>query len=53
VRNASLTDGSVGMSVFPRSDCWNVGFSVERKTNPDDTTVRLSFGLKGIGSVKN
>ena len=53
VRNGSLSDGSVGMSVFPRSDCWNVGFTVERKTQPDDTTVRLSFGLKGIGSVGN
>jgi hypothetical protein len=53
LRNGYLSDGTVEMLVFPRSDCWNVGFSVERKTQPDDTTVRLSFGLKGIGSVKN
>jgi hypothetical protein len=39
--------------VFPRSDCWNVGFTVERKTQPDDTSMRLTFGLKGIGSVGN
>jgi LPS-assembly protein len=51
VRNGYLSEGAVGMSVFPRSDCWNVGFTVERKTQPDDTSVKLSFGLKGIGSV--
>ena len=53
VRNGFLSEGAVGMSVFPRSDCWNVGFTVQRKTQPDDTSVRLSFGLKGIGSVGN
>ena len=53
VRNNSLSAGSVGVSVFPRSDCWNIGFTVERKTQPDDTSMRLSFGLKGIGSVGN
>jgi hypothetical protein len=51
VRNGYLSEGAVGVSVFPRSDCWNVGFTVERKTQPDDTSVRLSFGLKGIGSL--
>lgn len=51
MRNGYLSEGAVGMSVFPRSDCWNVGFTVERKTQPDDTSVKLSFGLKGIGSV--
>ncbi len=53
VMNGYLSEGSMGVSVFPRSDCWNVGFTVERKTQPDDTSVRLSFGLKGIGSVGN
>jgi len=53
LKNGYLTEGNVGMAVFPRSDCWNVGFTVERKTLPDDTSVRLSFGLKGIGSVGN
>jgi LPS-assembly protein len=53
VRNGYLSEGAMGVSVFPRSDCWNVGFTVERKTQPDDTSVRLSFGLKGIGSVGN
>ena len=53
VRNGYLSEGAVGVSVFPRSDCWNVGFIVERKTQPDDTSVKLTFGLKGIGSVGN
>jgi len=53
MRNGYLSDGIVGFSVFPRSDCWDVGFTVERKTQPDDTSVRLTFGLKGIGSVGN
>ncbi|HEX2719932.1 MAG TPA: LPS assembly protein LptD, partial [Candidatus Deferrimicrobium sp.] len=53
LRNGYLSEGSVGVSVFPRSDCWNVGFTVDRKTQPDDTSVKLTFGLKGIGSVGN
>jgi lipopolysaccharide assembly outer membrane protein LptD (OstA) len=53
VRNGYLSEGGVGMTVYPRSDCWNVGFTVDRKTQPDDTTVKLTFGLKGIGSVGN
>ena len=53
LRNGYLTEGTVGVSVFPRSDCWNVGFTVDRKTQPSDTSVKLTFGLKGIGSVGN
>jgi LPS-assembly protein len=53
VRNGYLSEGALGISVFPRSDCWNVGFIVDRKTQPSDTSVRLTFGLKGIGSVGN
>ncbi len=53
LRNGYLSEGSVGLSVFPRSDCWDIGFTVDRKTLPDDTSVKLSFGLKGIGSVGN
>jgi LPS-assembly protein len=53
LRNGYLTDGSVGLSVYPRSECWNLGFTVNRKTQPDDTSVRLIFGLKGIGSAGN
>jgi LPS-assembly protein len=53
LRNGYLSEGGVGVSVYPRSDCWHVGFTVDRKTQPDDTSVRLTFGLKGIGSVGN
>jgi LPS-assembly protein len=51
LRNGYLTDGGVGLSVFPESDCWHVGFTVDRKSQPEDTSVKLTFGLKGIGSV--
>ncbi|HEX7523569.1 MAG TPA: LPS assembly protein LptD [Candidatus Deferrimicrobium sp.] len=53
LRNGYLSEGGVGVSVFPRSDCWHVGFTVDRKTQPDDTSIKLTFGLKGIGSVGN
>ena len=53
VRNGYLSEGAVGVSVFPRSDCWNVGFTVDRKRQPNDTSVKLTFGLTGIGSVGN
>ena len=48
--NGYLSEGGVGVSVYPRSDCWNLGFTIDRTTQPDDTTVKLTFGLKGIGS---
>jgi LPS-assembly protein len=50
MRNGYLSDGSVAVSVYPRSECWNVGFTVGRTTQPDDTTVKFTFELKGIGS---
>jgi hypothetical protein len=48
--NTSLSEGRVGVSIYPRSECWNVGFSVDRTTQPDDTSIKLTFELKGIGS---
>jgi len=51
IRNRALIDGSAAVMLFPKSDCWTVGIVVERKTNPSDTTLKLTFGLKGIGSV--
>ncbi|MBE0605566.1 MAG: LPS-assembly protein LptD [Deltaproteobacteria bacterium] len=48
--NGYLSEGGVGVSVYPPSDCWNVGFTIDRKTQPEDTSVKLTFGLKGIGS---
>ena len=51
LRNGSLSEGRVGLSVYPRSECWNVGFTVDRTTQPDDTSVKFTFELKGIGSA--
>ena len=53
VSNGGLTDGGVSFRIYPRSDCWNVGFSVEKHTLPTSTSVNLTFGLKGIGSTGN
>jgi LPS-assembly protein len=50
MKNGYLAEGAVGLTVYPRSDCWNVGFIVDRKTQPADTSVKLTFGLKGFGS---
>jgi len=53
IQNGYITDGSAGLTVYPRSDCWSVGVSVEKKTQPDDTNVNLKFQLKGIGAIGN
>lgn len=51
--NGYLTDGNAGIKLMPRSDCWSIDLAVERKTQPDDRSVKLTFGLKGIGSIGN
>jgi len=51
--NGYLTDGNAGITLMPRSDCWSVDFSVWRTTQPQDQGIKLSFGLKGIGSIGN
>jgi LPS-assembly protein len=51
IRNKEITDGSATVNLYPRSDCWNVGFILNRTSRPSDTSVRLVFGLKGIGGV--
>ncbi len=53
LRNRTLTDGSVKFTVFPRSECWSVGIELKRETRPDQTSVRLTFGLGGIGTIGN
>ncbi len=50
IRNAELTDGSAGVTLYPRSDCWSVGVVANRRSRPDETSFRLVFSLKGIGS---
>ena len=49
--NRELTEGGVGVTLYPRSECWSVGIMVNRKTRPDETSFRLTFGLSGIGKV--
>ncbi|HEX9190532.1 MAG TPA: LPS assembly protein LptD [Candidatus Deferrimicrobiaceae bacterium] len=51
IKSGYFTDASTGFTVNPRSDCWGVGLTVDRKNQPRDTSVKLTFNLKGIGSV--
>jgi hypothetical protein len=51
LKSGYITDASAGFTVNPRSDCWGVGLTVDRKTQPRDTSYKLTFNLKGIGSV--
>jgi hypothetical protein len=51
IRSGYFTDASAGFTVNPRSDCWGVGLTVDRKNQPRDTSWKLTFNLKGIGSV--
>ena len=51
LQNKRVTDGSAKLTLFPRSECWSVGFVVHRSTRPDETSFRITFGLTGIGTV--
>ena len=51
IRNGELTDGSATVMIYPRSECWSVGFVVHQKTRPDETSFRLTFSLTGIGTI--
>jgi hypothetical protein len=51
IENGEVTEGQVAFTLYPRSECWSVGFVVNRKTRPDETSFRLTFGLGGIGKV--
>ena len=51
LQNQELTDGSAKLTFFPRSECWSVGFVVNRKTRPDETSFRITFELTGIGTI--
>jgi LPS-assembly protein len=51
IKNGELTEGQAAVTLYPRSECWSVGFVVNRKTRPDETSFRLTFGLGGIGTV--
>jgi LPS-assembly protein len=51
LKSGYFTDASAGFTVNPRSDCWGLGLTVDRKNQPRDTSWKLTFNLKGIGSV--
>jgi LPS-assembly protein len=51
IENGELTEGSATLTVYPRSECWSVGFGVKKRTRPDETSFRLTFGLTGIGGI--
>ena len=51
LKSGYFTDSSAGFTVNPRSDCWGVGLTVDRKNQPRDTSWKLTFNLKGIGSL--
>ncbi|MBM2828884.1 MAG: LPS-assembly protein LptD, partial [Actinobacteria bacterium] len=50
IKSGRLTEGSVTVTLYPRSDCWSVGLVALRKTNPNETGFKVLFSLKGIGS---
>jgi LPS-assembly protein len=51
IKNGELTEGSATLTIYPRSECWSVGFGVKKRTRPDETSFRLTFGLTGIGGI--
>ncbi len=53
LKKGELTDGSVTFTIYPRSDCWSVGFEAGRRAIPKENTYKLLFSLKGIGTVGN
>jgi hypothetical protein len=50
LKNSELTDGTAGLTLLPKSDCWSIGFTTVWNTHPTDTSYRLVFGLSGIGT---
>jgi len=50
LKNARLTSSSASIIITPKSDCWNIGLTTVWNTYPMDTTYRLVFNLKGMGT---
>jgi len=48
-----ITRGTAGILITPKSDCWNIAFTTIWHTYPSDTSYRIVFNLKGIGSTAN
>ncbi|MDA8122779.1 MAG: LPS assembly protein LptD [Deltaproteobacteria bacterium] len=53
IRNRELTEGLASFNIYPRSDCWSIGLMAGRRANPDESTFKVFFSLKGIGTIGN
>ena len=53
IKVRELTEGTGTLVLYPKSECWSIGFSASRKTRPDETNFKLLFSLRGIGSQVN
>jgi len=49
-RDGRFTSNQGGIKILSQCECWTVSFSVNRKTNPDDTSFKFDFNLLGLGS---
>jgi lipopolysaccharide export system protein LptA len=47
--DASTRRGEAGVVLHSRCDCWDLIASVERRTRPEDTRVKLEVRLSGMG----
>ena len=53
IRNRELSEGTIAVTTYPRSECWSIGAVYHKKTRPDESSVRLMFALRGIGEFGN
>jgi LPS-assembly protein len=51
IKNKEMNEGSATLTLYPRSDCWGIGLTASRTARPPETSYKLTFSLKGIGTV--
>ena len=49
-RDGRFTSNRGGIKILSQCECWTLGFSVSRRTNPDKTSFKFSFDLLGLSS---
>lgn len=49
-REGRFTGNRAGIKLLSQCECWTVSFSVNRETNPSETSFRFGFNLLGLGS---
>ncbi len=49
-RDGRFTTNRGGIKFLSQCECWTLGFSINRTTNPDKTSFNFSFNLLGLGS---